>query len=383
MNKIAVVTATRAEYGLLTPLIDKVNSDPELELQLIVTGTHLSEKYGKTESLIIEDGFKIYKRIAILEDGNTPYDISVTMANALKRFAECFRLNRPDMLILLGDRTELLGIAAAALNERIPIAHIHGGEVTIGAVDDCIRHALTKMSFLHFTSTEQYRKRVIQLGENPERVYNVGALGTENILKTSLMSEMEIKQSLGIPQNMRYCVVTFHPITLDEESATKQTLELCKAMANNKEFFYLITMSNSDADGEVINKILREFTIDHSYNAKFALTLGTKRYLSAVKHAAFVLGNSSSGIIEAPTLGTPTVNIGDRQKGRLLAESIVNCEPKEESITHAIGIAESMKHSPSFLYGDGNTSDEILMIIKKYLLNKKIDLKKNFFDISF
>ena len=380
MKKIAVVTATRAEYGILTPLIKAINDDDELELELIVTGTHLSEKHGNTIKFIRNDGFPIAHELPILEDGNTPYDISVTMANALLRTAECLRDDRPNMMVILGDRTEMLGIAAAAMNERIPIAHLHGGEVTEGAVDDCVRHALSKMSYLHFTSTEVYRRRVIQLGEDPERVFFVGALSTENILKAPLFSESEIRSEIGIPENMPYSVVTFHPVTLEADSARQQTLELCRAMEECSENYYLITMANADAGGDMVNKLLGEFADSHG-NVKLVSSLGMKRYLSAVKYCSFVLGNSSSGIIEAPVLGAPTVNIGDRQKGRLMADTIINCEPDSGSIAEAIHTAETAEHHSTLMYGDGSTSEKIIAVIKDVLMNDKVDLKKKFYDI--
>lgn len=381
MKRVAVVTATRAEYGILTPLIKAINEDNDLELDLIVTGTHLSEKHGYTKKFIEADGFPISHEIPILENGNTPYDISITMANAIKGFAECFKNDRPDMLVILGDRTEMLGIASAAMNERIPIAHLHGGEVTEGAVDDCVRHALSKMSYLHFTSTEVYRRRVIQLGEDPERVFFVGALSTENILKAPLKSEFEIKVDVGIPYEMPYSVVTFHPVTLEEDSAKEQTLALCKAMKQENEYFYLITMANSDAGGDSVNAIFADFADKHE-NVKLVSSLGMIRYLSAVKYAKFVLGNSSSGIIEAPVLGTPTVNIGDRQNGRLMADTIINCRPDIGSIVEAISSAENMEHTPTPMYGNGDTSEKIVNVIKDYLINDKIELKKKFYDIG-
>ncbi len=381
MKRVAVVTATRAEYGILTPMIKAINDDNDLELDLIVTGTHLSEKHGYTKKFIEADGFPIAHEIPILETGNTPFDISITMANAIKAFAECFKNDRPDMVVILGDRTEMLGIASAAMNERIPIAHLHGGEVTEGAVDDCVRHALSKMSYLHFTSTEVYRKRVIQLGESPERVFFVGALSTENILKAPLKSESDIRVDIGIPQEMPYSVVTFHPVTLEADSAKEQTLALCKAMEKKREYFYLITMANSDSGGDTVNAIFADFADKHD-NVKLVSSLGMIRYLSAVKYARFVLGNSSSGIVEAPVLGTPTVNIGDRQRGRLMADTIINCLPDTENIVNAINTAESTEHTPTLMYGDGETSAKIVSVIKDYLLNDKIDLKKKFFDLG-
>lgn len=380
MKKIAVVTATRAEYGILMPLLKAIEADTDLILDLIVTGTHLSEKHGYTKNHIIEDGFTITHEVPILEDNDTPCGISITMSNAIKGFAECFRKGRPDMLVILGDRTEMLGIAGAAMNERIPIAHLHGGEVTEGAVDDCVRHAVTKMSYLHFTSTEVYRKRVIQLGEAPERVFFTGALSTENILNVPLLSECEIKSDMGIPNDMPYSVVTFHPVTLENDSAKEQTVSLCNAMGSKNEYFYLITMANSDVGGDTVNKIFDEFSKSHK-NVKFVSSLGMVKYLSAVKYAEFVLGNSSSGIIEAPVLGTPTVNIGDRQRGRLTADTVINCNADTNSIIKAIERSKSLDRIPTLMYGDGKTSCKIVSVIKDYLLNNKIDLKKKFYDI--
>lgn len=377
MKKIAIVTATRAEYGLLTPLIQEVDNDSELELDLIVTGTHLVEKYGYTVDAIRKDGFLIAHEIPILEDGNTSYAVSLTMANAMKGFAGCFRDDRPDIAVILGDRTEMLAVAAAAMNERIPIAHIHGGEVTEGAVDDCIRHAITKMSYLHFTATEIYRKRVIQLGESPERVFNVGALGTENILHQDLFCNEELRQKLEIARDVAYAVVTYHPVTLEEDTAEEQARELCAAMDTREDIFFLITAANADVDGENVNRMFKEYAAWHG-NARFVYSLGMKKYLSAVKYAAFVLGNSSSGILEAPVLGVPTVNIGERQKGRLMAETVINCKPDRESIVHAMKMAEQMEHKVSCIFGDGKTSEMITGIIKDCLMRNKINLKKGF-----
>lgn len=380
MKKIAVVTATRAEYGILTPLLKAIDADTDLMLDLIITGTHLSEKHGYTKNHIIKDGFAISHEIPILDSDNTPYGVSVTMSNAIKGFAECFKNDRPDMLVILGDRTEILAIAEAAINERIPIAHIHGGEVTEGAVDDCIRHAVTKMSYLHFTSTEAYRKRVIQLGEAPERVFFVGALSTENILNAPLLSKYEIKSDIGIPDGMLYSVVSFHPVTLENNSAKEQVTALCNAMENKNEYFYLITIANSDAGGDTVNEMFDQFSKLHK-NVKFVPSLGMIRYLSAVRYAEFVLGNSSSGIIEAPVFGTPTVNIGDRQRGRLMADTVINCNADTSSIIKAIDRSKSVKRAPTLMYGDGKTSCKIVSVIKDHLLNNIIDLKKKFYDI--
>lgn len=381
MKKIAVVTATRAEYGILKPLLEAIQREEDLELQLLVTGTHLSEKYGGTQEEILKDGIPIYRKIPIMEEGNTPYDISVTMANAICGFAAYFRDETPQLVIILGDRTEMLGVCCGAVNQGIPIAHLHGGEITQGAVDDSIRHAITKMSHLHFAVAEVYRKRIIQMGEMPDRVYNVGALSTENILKAPLLTYQELCREVGIPENRKYVVVTFHPVTLERGSESTQVKELLEAMESREEFFYLITKANADAGGETVNQIFEQFVRQTSH-AKLVSSLGMIRYLSAVKYAEFVLGNSSSGILEAPVLGTPTVNIGERQKGRLMAESIVQCEPVCKEIISAMDAVKAMEHRASLLFGDGNTSKRIVKIIKCYLSDGKTDLKKKFYDFK-
>lgn len=379
MYKLAIVTTTRAEYGLLSPLIRRVDEDDELELDLIVSGTHLSEKHGYTINEIVEDGFLVTHKIPILEEGNSPYDVSVTMANAIRKFAECFRDDRPDMLVVTGDRTEMLAIACAAMNERIPMVHYSGGELTEALVDDCIRHSLTKMSYLHFTSTEIYRNRVIRLGENPERVFNVGALGMENIMNAPLLDEGEIRRIVQIPLAMKYSVVTFHPVTLEGNSEREQAGELCKAMDQRQDYFYLITKANADAGGDEVNRIFEAYAMGHQ-NVKLVDSLGMIRYLSAVKYAAFVLGNSSSGMMEAPILGVPTINIGDRQKGRISAETVINCGPEAQQIAEAIQKAEILPHKQTKIYGTGNTSRQILMTIKQTLKQNTINLKKEFYE---
>ena len=381
MKKIAVVTATRAEYGILRPLICRLQKDTEFELQLIVTGMHLSEKYGNTQVEIEKDKIPVFRKIPILEDGNSAYDVSVTMANALCRFAGYFRDEKPDMVIVLGDRTEILGICAAAMNEGIPIAHLHGGELTEGAVDDCIRHAVTKMSYLHFTASETYRKRVIQLGESPDRVFNVGALGVENILHTQLFSYEDMCREIGIPNDQKYVVVTFHPVTQEPGEEQHQTQELIAAMRDKSGYFYLITKANADAGGQRVNELLEDFS-EKVPNAILVSSLGMVRYLSALKYSEFALGNSSSGIIEAPALGIPTVNIGERQRGRLMADTIVQCEPEKEQVLEAMDEAAVMPHKVSTLYGDGETSAKIVTILKNFLFCYKINLKKRFYDLE-
>ncbi len=381
MKKICVVTSTRAEYGILKPLIIKLKAYTEWEVQLVVTGAHLVERLGNTHQEVEADGIEIYDKIPINTEGDTDYDVSLIMANALVGFGKFFRDESPDLLVVLGDRTEIFAISAAAVNAHIPIAHIHGGELTFGLVDDCMRHAITKMSYLHFASAEEYRNRIIQMGEEPERVFNVGALGVENILKERLMEREALGADVGFPSERAYAVVTFHPVTLDVGQAEAQIKELFCAMQERGDLFFLITKANADAGGDTINRFI-ERAIMECPNMKLVSSLGMKRYLSAVKYARFVLGNSSSGIIEVPSLGVPTVNIGDRQKGRIMAESIVSCEPQCQHILDSIKIAMQMERkeyvSP---YGNGTASEQIVKVVKKFLMEERMDLKKKFYDI--
>lgn len=382
-KKICVVSSTRAEYGILKPLIRKLKQSEEWETQVVLTGAHFVEKLGNTYREAEEDGIEIFEKIPINTNGNTDYDISLIMANALTGFGRFFHREKPNLLIVLGDRTEIMAIAAAAVNAHVPIAHLHGGELTQGLVDDSMRHAITKMSYLHFASTEEYRRRIIQMGEEPERVYNVGALGVENILKEELLDRGELGEHIGFPVKEDYAVVTFHPVTLEPGMAEVQIKELFLAMQTRKDIFYLITKANADEGGDVINKFMEQ-EADRNPNMKLVPSLGMKRYLSAVKYAKFVMGNSSSGIIEVPSLGVPTINIGDRQLGRIMARSIISCEPKYQSVLDAIEQALHMTcevyESP---YGDGSASEQIFNILKGFLGNGKIDLKKKFYDVRF
>ena len=404
MKKISVVTATRAEYGILKPLIRRLLAYDQWETQVIVTGTHLEAAFGNTVQEIEGDDVPIYRRIPILNTENAAsgvddaYAVTLTMAAALRGFGAYFREEQPDLLIILGDRTEMLAIAAAAMNAQIPIAHLHGGELTQGAVDDCVRHALTKMSYLHFASADVYRERIIQMGEDPSRVYNVGALGVENIMNEKLMTPQELAASVDFPADQPYAVVTFHPVTLEQgacsqqEAAVRQMHELLDVMRARPDLFFLITKANSDAGGRQINELLEVETADEP-NMKLVASLGMKRYLSAVKHAQFVFGNSSSGMIEAPALGVPTVNIGDRQQGRIMAESVIGCEPERSAMIAAMDQAlrpsERIRVDRQLRerlrvenpYGDGHTSEKIMAVLEQYMKLDRIDLKKKFYDL--
>ena len=388
MKRVCVVTSTRADYGLLSPLIRRLSQAENLELCLAVTGTHLSEEYGYTIQEIEKDGYSIHSRIPILTMGKTGVSVPETMANAIRQFGDYFHSNPMDMLVVLGDRYEICAVCMAAVNAQIPIAHIHGGETTEGAMDECFRHSITKMSYLHFTANAVYRRRVIQLGEAPERVFDVGALGVENALGLDALTPEQFKVETGFdPCEKPYGIVTFHPVTLEEQTAEKQLEELLAVLAERQDMKFLITKSNADAGGTAINAALDRFVLQNPH-CKVVTSLGMKRYLSALKYACCVVGNSSSGILEAPSFGIPTVNIGDRQRGRMQAESIINCLPVREDIAKALEQAVSPDFQKkageaSNPYGHGETSRLICEKIEDFLCNGKINLKKTFFDLNF
>lgn len=387
MRKICVVTGTRAEYGLLMPLLEKLKNAKDLELQLLVTGMHLSPEFGLTYKLIEADGYKINEKVDILLSSDTPVGISKSMGLGMIGFSESFERLQPDLVILLGDRFETFAAAATASAARIPIAHLHGGETTEGAFDEAFRHAITKMSWLHFTSAELYRKRVIQLGEEPARVFNVGAIGIENIVKMPLMTKAELEENLGIQFNKKLLLVTFHPVTLENNTSATQFKELLESLDKIEDVTIIFTKANSDTDGRIINQLIDEFTTLHSKKTLSFTSMGQLRYLSTMKIATAVIGNSSSGIIEAPSFKVPTVNIGDRQKGRIQADSVIDCEPKKEEIDKAIKIAlsDDFRNKLNKMdnpYGDGEVSDKVIKIIRDFF-SRDISLKKTFHDINF
>lgn len=384
MKKIAIITATRAEYGILKPLIVALNNEPEFDVRLIVTGTHLLTEYGETYRLIEEDGIRIDRKVSIPIATNSGMDVSKCMAAGISAFSEYFHEEKPDLLIVLGDRYEILAFAIAAFNERIPIAHICGGETTEGAVDEAYRHAVTKMSYFHFASAEEYAKRIIQLGENPDRVFNVGGLIIENILGLSKMPMEEINDFLEFELKKPYALMTFHPVTLSDADAGQQSEEIIDAMIKCPDITFICTKANADVGGSVINQALEKASGEYD-NIHLYASLGQRRYLSLMSDADFVFGNTSSGIGEAPAFKTPTVNVGDRQKGRLRADSIVDCNTKSEDIISAIRrvmkpeFAEEIKNMTN-PYGDGHTSEKIVTILKEEL-GKDINLAKSFWDL--
>ena len=385
MINISIFTSTRAEYGLMKPLIKRLSEDEEFNVKLLVSGTHLSPRYGYTIDEIIQDNYAGIEKVDILSEDNDSNAISETMANAIVKFSRLFSVEKPDYLFIDGDRYESLAVAIAAVNNNIPIIHNGGGCTTEGAADEYYRHAITKMSMLHFTSTYEYRNRIIQMGEAPERVYVVGSLGIENILHAPLLQKRELSKQLGVDLGRSYAVFTYHPVTLEKLSYEHQINEILNALSQKKEYLYIITGANSDTGGEILNDKLRMYC-KHNYNAVYFESLGMLRYLSALKYCNFVIGNSSSGLIEAPSFKIPTINIGDRQKGRIKADSVIDCQPETNQVLEAIRIAESEEFrkicseviNPN---GDGDTSSKIIDKIKEYAHNYGDQVQKSFYEI--
>ena len=382
-KKIAVFTGTRAEYGLLYWLLKDIQTDSELTLQLLVSGMHLSSEFGETYKQIEQDGFTIDEKIEILLSSDTAVGTAKSMGLGVLGFSDAFSRLEPDALVILGDRFEALAAAQTAMILRIPILHLHGGEITEGAYDDAIRHAITKLSYLHGTSTEQYRQRVIQLGESPERVNNIGAIGLDHLTRSDFMSVNEIGNSLNFDLEQPYFLVTYHPVTLGEEPPEESFLALTGALDEFKDHKVIITYPNADDGGRKIIPLLEAYARENADRILAIPSLGQKRYLSTVKHAKAVIGNSSSGIIEVPAFDVPTVNIGVRQKGRLAAKSVLNCPARKESIIEAIesAVSRSYKsanekiHNP---YGSGNASAKAIEMLK----NLDFEPTKSFYDIK-
>ena len=375
-RKICVVTGSRAEYGILRGLMKAIKNDSELQLQMIATNQHLSKLQGETYKEIERDGFTIDYKVYMADD-EAP-DNANTTAKAISRgvsgFADAFDALQPDMLLILGDRYEMLAVASTALIYKIPIAHLHGGEITEGAFDDAIRHAITKMSHLHFTSTEAYRKRVIQLGEQPERVFNVGALGVENVLKNEFISKEEIEQSLNFQLTDKCFLCTYHPVTLSNMSSETQVLNLLEALDDFKDYHIIFTYSNSDTNSQIISKRIQEYVDRNEGRCMFIPSLAVLKFMTAV------IGNSSSGIIEVPSFGIPTLDIGDRQKGRIAADSVIHCGSSTEEIKEGLDkvVTYGKKAIDNPYYKEG-TCDVILNVIKTYPLENLV--QKHFYDL--
>ena len=381
-RKICVVTGSRADYGLLYWLMKEIQFDPGLQLQVAATGMHLSPEFGLTYKAIEADGFPIDARVEMLLSSDTPAGVAKSIGLGVIGFADALERLRPDILVLPGDRFEIFAAAQAALVANIPVAHIAGGDVTEGAFDEAIRHGITKMAHLHFVTNEAAARRVRQLGENPEHIYNVGSPGLDCISRSKLLTRAELERELEFHFLDRNLLITFHPVTLERQAAEAQFQELLNALDRlGKEVGMIFTMPNADTGGRAINALLDDFAAAHP-NARAYKSLGQVRYLSAISHVDAVVGNSSSGLYEVPSFGKPTLNIGDRQKGRLQASSIINCGANADAIRRSILQAFGMDCSGTVNpYGDGNSSARIKDLVKQ-VANPAALLKKPFFDLA-
>jgi GDP/UDP-N,N'-diacetylbacillosamine 2-epimerase (hydrolysing) len=381
MRKICIFTGSRAEYGLLRGVIQEIQAAETLQLQILASGMHLSPEFGMTIQEIRTDGFDPDETIEILLSSDTSTAICKSMGLAMIGYGEALQRLKPDMVVVLGDRFETFCMAAAAQVCRVPLAHIHGGETTEGAIDEAFRHSITKMSHLHFASCEEYRQRIIQLGEAPDRVFNVGALGVENIRRMSLMERSELAEVIGFNLEKPYFLVTFHPVTLEKDTSEGQFQSLLDALDAFPGFNVIFTKANADTDGRVINRLIDEYTEKRPERCLAATSLGAIRYLSAMKYATAVIGNSSSGIVEAPSLKIPTINIGDRQKGRVRAESVMDCEPAAISITSSIRetISAEFQEALQFVKNPYEQAGTAARIVEMIMLFRHAELMKKSF----
>jgi GDP/UDP-N,N'-diacetylbacillosamine 2-epimerase (hydrolysing) len=382
-RKICVITGTRAEYGLLRWVMQGIKDDPELELQIIATGMHLSPEFGLTYREIEQDGFHIDRKIEMLTSSDTSIGIAKSMGLGLIGFADALGELQPDLIVVLGDRFEIFSAVAAALVARIPVAHLHGGENTEGAFDEALRHSITKMSHLHFVAAQEYRRRVIQLGEQPEHVFLVGGLGIDSIRRLPLLGRAELEASLGFSLGRKNLLITFHPVTLETATAEAQMAELLAALSGLADTQLIFTLPNADTDGRAMIKMVEQFVARHP-NARVYASLGQLRYLSCISHVDAVVGNSSSGLAEVPSFRKGTINIGDRQRGRLQAASVINCEPTQQSIEVALGRLYSDEFQSSLRqvhnpYGEGGASEKVVETIKHHPL--EVIVKKPFYDL--
>tara|TARA_B100000029_G_scaffold516583_1_gene631436 strand:- start:2062 stop:3222 length:1161 start_codon:yes stop_codon:yes gene_type:complete len=383
-RKICLITGSRADYGLLYGLMRSIDKDKDFLLQVIATGMHLSPEFGLTYREIEKDGFEINKKVEMLLSADTPSSISKSTGLGLLGFSDAFEDLSPDIAILLGDRFEILASALALTFSKIPFAHLHGGESTEGAFDESIRHSITKMAWWHFVAADEYKQRVIQLGENPKKVFNVGGLGVDIIRRTKLLSKNELEQKTDIRFAKKNLLITFHPVTLDRNSSQKDFNALISVLKDLKDSFLIFTMPNADSEGRIIKNIINDFVSVHSKNSIAFETMGNLNYLSTLQFVDAVIGNSSSGLTEAPTFKIGTINIGDRQKGRLKSKSVIDCKPNKKSISKAIEDLYSREFQKSLFdvenpYGDGFASEKIISILKKETIPK--ELKKKFYDL--
>ena len=382
-RKICVITGTRAEYGLLRWIMQGIKDDPDLTLQVIATGMHLSPEFGLTYREIEKDGFQIDRKVEMLTSSDTPVGIGKSMGLGLIGFVDALNELNPDLIVVLGDRFEIFAVVAAALVARMPVAHLHGGETTEGAFDEALRHSITKMSHLHFVAAEEYRQRVIQLGEQPERVFLVGGLGIDNIKRLKLLDRAELEASIDFQLGAKNLLITFHPVTLETSTAENQMTELLAALSELKDTQLIFTMPNADTDGRTLIKMVQQFVAQHP-NARAYTSLGQLRYLSCVAQVDGVVGNSSSGLAEVPSFKKGTINIGDRQRGRLQAESVINCEPTRQGVAAALVKLYTADFQASLSqvqnpYGEGGASEKVVKTIAHCALDGIA--KKSFYDL--
>ena len=385
-RKICVVTGTRADYGLLYWLMKEIDADPALCLQLIVTGAHLEPRFSHTVDVIEADGFTIDARVPIDLSDDSAVGIATSMGLALSGIAKAITDLKPDIVVVLGDRFEILSAAEAAMLCRIPIAHIHGGEATEGLIDEPIRHAITKMSQLHFATAEPYRRRIIQMGEQPDSVFTVGAPGLDNIARLTLLDREALGANLNLSLEQGYFLVTYHPVTLSGDDPGEAVTNLIKALDLFPEKKIILTGVNADPGNSEIDRLFSSYARNNSARVHSAVSLGQIRYLSAMKHADVIVGNSSSGLIEAPAFGVPTVNIGERQRGRLKADSVIDCASNEAAIADALTKALSPSHrkiaaSAANPYGTPGASASIKGTLRDAQLHEGV-LMKRFFDMA-
>ena len=383
-RRICVITGSRAEYGLLYWVMRGIREAKNLELQLVVTGMHLSPEFGLTYQQIEEDGFSITRKVEMLLSSDTHLGIAKSMGVGMIGFGEAYEALQPHIVLMLGDRFELLAAASAALVATLPIAHIHGGEITEGAFDDSIRHSISKMSHLHFTATETYRRRVIQLGEHPDRVFNVGAPGLDNIERLKLLDRTKLEDAIGIKLGSRSLLVTWHPVTLEPGENRAQFLTLLNTLDEMDGLKLVFTKANADTEGHLINQMIDDYVARNPRKAVSHTSMGQLRYLSTLKYVDGVVGNSSSGIIEAPSLKTGTINIGNRQRGRVRAASVIDCEPHQGDIKNALERLFSSEFTEQLItvenpHGSGDVARQIVDQLMVYPLDKI--LKKSFFDL--
>lgn len=383
-RKICVITGTRAEYGLLRWVMEGIHKEETLTLQIIATGMHLSPEFGLTFKNIEKDGFKIDRKIEMLTSSDTSVGIAKSMGLGLIGFADALNDLKPDLIVVLGDRFEIFAAVSAAMVARIPIAHIHGGEATEGSIDEAIRHSLTKMSHLHFVAAKEYQSRVIQLGEQPENVFLVGGVGIDNIKRINFLQKNELEECLGLKLGKKSLLITFHPVTLESKTAVEQMEELLAAVEALKDTQLIFTLPNADTDGRKLITLIHEFVAQHT-NAHAYTSLGQIRYLSCIKYVDGIVGNSSSGLLEVPSFKKGTINIGERQRGRLQASSVINCEPTRKSITKALQKLYSHEFQVSLEntvnpYGEGGASEKIVSTVKSVAIDNL--LKKRFYDIE-